>query len=75
MWRRPACRRSAWRGRRAAFTATFADAEFLTEAVRQGFDVRPISRLEMTAMIEEMARTPRPIIERVAALTQRSAGK
>jgi len=60
---------------REAFSATFADAEFLTDAARQGLDVRPISGLEMTAMIEQMARTPKPIIERVAALMQRFGGK
>ena len=53
---------------RQAFTDTFADAEFGADAKRQGFEVRPISGLEMTALIEDMARTPKPIIARVAAL-------
>jgi len=53
---------------RQAFTDTFADAEFRADAERQGFEVRPISGLEMTALIEDMARTPKPIIARVAAL-------
>jgi hypothetical protein len=52
---------------RKAFLDTFADREFLADAARQGFDVRPISGLEMTALIEEMARTPKPIVDRVAA--------
>jgi tripartite-type tricarboxylate transporter receptor subunit TctC len=53
---------------RKAFLDTFADADFLADAARQGFDVRPISGVDMTALIEEMARTPKPIIDRVAAL-------
>jgi tripartite-type tricarboxylate transporter receptor subunit TctC len=34
---------------RQAFTDTFANAEFRADAERQGFEVRPISGLEMTA--------------------------
>jgi tripartite-type tricarboxylate transporter receptor subunit TctC len=52
---------------RKAFLDTFADTQFLADAARQGFDVRPISGADMTAMIEQMARTPKPIIDRVAA--------
>jgi tripartite-type tricarboxylate transporter receptor subunit TctC len=55
---------------RKAFLDTFADAEFLADAARQGFDARPISGVDMTALIAEMARTPKPIIDRVAALMQ-----
>jgi tripartite-type tricarboxylate transporter receptor subunit TctC len=58
---------------RRAFLDTFADAEFLADAARQGFDARPISGADMTALIEEMARTPKPIIDRVAALMQPGA--
>ena len=53
---------------RKAFSDTFADADFVADATRQGFEVRPISGAEMTALIEAMAQTPKPIIERVAAL-------
>jgi tripartite-type tricarboxylate transporter receptor subunit TctC len=56
---------------RKAFWDTFADAAFLADAARQGFDVRPISGADMTALIEDMARTPKPVIDRVAALMQR----
>src|ERR1700686_5125159 len=52
---------------RKAFLDTFADGEFLADAARQGFEVGPISGADMTALIEEMARTPKPIIDRVAA--------
>jgi tripartite-type tricarboxylate transporter receptor subunit TctC len=53
---------------RKAFLDTFADAEFLADAARQGFEARPISGVDMATMIEEMARTPKPVIDRVAAL-------
>jgi tripartite-type tricarboxylate transporter receptor subunit TctC len=60
---------------RKAFLDTFADREFLADAARQGFDVRPISGLDMTALIEEMARTPKPIIDRVAAFLRPPGAK
>jgi tripartite-type tricarboxylate transporter receptor subunit TctC len=60
---------------RKAFLDTFADAEFLADAARQGFDVRPISGADMTALIEDMARTPKPVIDRVAALMRPVGGK
>jgi tripartite-type tricarboxylate transporter receptor subunit TctC len=56
---------------RKAFSDTFADPAFRADAARQGFDVRPISGAEMTALIEDMARTPKAIIDQVAALMQR----
>ena len=59
---------------RKAFAETFADADFKADAVRQGFDVRPISGADMTALIEDFARAPKPIIEKVAAL-MRPSGK
>ncbi len=60
---------------RKAFQDTFADAGFLADAARQGFDARPISGVDMTALIEEMARTPKPIIDRVAALMRPPGAK
>jgi tripartite-type tricarboxylate transporter receptor subunit TctC len=60
---------------RKAFQDTFADAEFRADAARQGFDVGPISGVDMTALIEEMARTPKPIIDRVAALMRPPSAK
>jgi tripartite-type tricarboxylate transporter receptor subunit TctC len=58
---------------RKAFSDTFADAEFVADATRQGFDVRPIPGAEMMALVDAMARTPKPIIDRVAALMHPSA--
>jgi tripartite-type tricarboxylate transporter receptor subunit TctC len=60
---------------RKAFSETFADAEFVADATRQGFDVRPISGADMLALIEAMAQTPKPIIDRVAALMRPSGAK
>lgn len=60
---------------RKAFQDTFADGEFLADAARQGFDTRPISGVDMTALIEEMARTPKPVIDRVAALMRPPGAK
>ena len=59
---------------RRAFMDTFTDADFRADAVRQGFDVRPIAGDAMTNLMEEMARTPKPVIDRVAAL-MRPGGK
>ncbi|HWF96531.1 MAG TPA: PhnD/SsuA/transferrin family substrate-binding protein [Xanthobacteraceae bacterium] len=60
---------------RKAFLDTFADREFRADAARQGFDVGPISGADMTALIAEMARTPKPIIDRVAALMRPPGAK
>ncbi|HLH95155.1 MAG TPA: tripartite tricarboxylate transporter substrate-binding protein [Xanthobacteraceae bacterium] len=59
---------------RKAFTDTFADADFRADAMRQGFDVRPITGEAMTGLVEEMVRTPKSIIDRVAPL-MRPGGK
>ena len=60
---------------RKAFRIHFADGEFVADAARQGFDMRPISGVDMTALIEEMARTPKPVIDRVAALMRPPGAK
>jgi tripartite-type tricarboxylate transporter receptor subunit TctC len=56
-----------------AFSDTFADPQFLADAARQRFDMRPISGAEMTALIEDMARTPKAVIKRVAAFMQHAS--
>ena len=53
----------------------FADAQFLADAARQGFEVRPLAGFDMTALITEMARTPKPVIDRVAGLMQPPGAK
>lgn len=53
---------------RKAFSDTFADPDFIAEAKTQGYELNPISGEDMTALIEELGRTPKPIIDRVAGL-------
>jgi tripartite-type tricarboxylate transporter receptor subunit TctC len=53
---------------RKAYMAMFADKDFLADAARQGYEIAPISGDDMQAMIAELARTPRDIIDQVAAL-------
>jgi tripartite-type tricarboxylate transporter receptor subunit TctC len=53
---------------RRAFMEMFRDQEFLAEASKLDYDVNPISGEDMTAMIGELAKTPRQVIERVSAL-------
>jgi tripartite-type tricarboxylate transporter receptor subunit TctC len=60
---------------RKAFLDTFADAEFRADAARQGFDVGPISGVDMSALIAEMARTPKSIVDRVAAFMRPPSAK
>jgi tripartite-type tricarboxylate transporter receptor subunit TctC len=55
---------------RKAFMDTFQDPAFLEEAKTQHYDVSPISGEEMTALIDELGKTPQPVIKRVAALIQ-----
>lgn len=53
---------------RKAFADTFNDPQFQVEAKAQGYDLTPISGEDMTALIQELGRTPKPIIDRVSAL-------
>ena len=48
---------------RKAFMDMTADATFLAEAKKQGYDVSPVSGDEMTAMIKELAATPPDVIK------------
>ena len=60
---------------RKAFTDTVRDPDFLADAARQGYDVNPTSGADMTAMIEDLAKTPQRIIDQVAALMEPSGAK
>jgi tripartite-type tricarboxylate transporter receptor subunit TctC len=53
---------------RKAYMDMFADKTFLAEAQKQGYEINPISGEDMTAMIQDLARTPKHIIDQVAAL-------
>ncbi|HTC03146.1 MAG TPA: hypothetical protein VK749_07070 [Xanthobacteraceae bacterium] len=48
----------------AAFDATMKDADFLTEAQKLSFDVRPVSATAIDAMLGEVYQTPKDVIAR-----------
>jgi tripartite-type tricarboxylate transporter receptor subunit TctC len=60
---------------RKAFMDTFADQEFLAAAAKMHYEINPISGEDMTAMIAELAKTPKPVIDEVAALIEPGKAK
>jgi tripartite-type tricarboxylate transporter receptor subunit TctC len=50
---------------RDAFDAMMKDAAFLADAARQKLDVDPVSGRDMQALIEDLYKTPAPVIEKV----------
>jgi hypothetical protein len=60
---------------RKAFTDMFRDRDFRADAARQDYHVNPISGEDMTALIEELAKAPKPIIDEVAALIEPLVGQ
>jgi hypothetical protein len=60
---------------RKAFTDMFRDRDFLADAARQDYHVNPISGEDITALIEDLAKTPKPIIDEVAALIEPLVGQ
>ena len=48
----------------SAFDATMKDAEFLAEAQKLSFDVRPVSATAIDAMLVEVYQTPKDVIAR-----------
>jgi tripartite-type tricarboxylate transporter receptor subunit TctC len=48
----------------AAFGATMKDADFLAEAQKLSFDVRPVSATAIDAMLAEVYQTPKDVIAR-----------
>lgn len=59
---------------RKAFADTFADPEFLSEVKKQGYEMDPVSGDEMMAVLRELAKTPKPIMDRVSALVRPPKG-
>ena len=53
---------------RKAFADTFADPDFQREAMAQGYELNPISGEEMMRIMQELANTPQPVIDQIAAL-------
>ncbi|MDH3239981.1 MAG: tripartite tricarboxylate transporter substrate-binding protein [Alphaproteobacteria bacterium] len=49
---------------RAAFDATMKDKAFLADTGKLGLDIDPVSSSEMTALIAEVYKTPKAVIER-----------
>ncbi len=52
-----------------AFLDTFKDPDFLAGAKTQGYTINPISGPDMTAMVQELGKTPQPVLDVVARLT------
>lgn len=50
---------------RAAFEATVKDPEFIAEMDKQKLELTPVSGEEVQALIERVARTPKPIVDRL----------
>ncbi len=53
---------------RDAFSATMKDPEFLADAEKQKFDVKPRTGEELTALIKQIYDTPKPVIEKVGEI-------
>ncbi|HEY8578237.1 MAG TPA: tripartite tricarboxylate transporter substrate-binding protein [Beijerinckiaceae bacterium] len=56
---------------RAAFDETMKDPAFLAEAKQAGMPVRPLGAAELSAIAQEIASTPKQLIERAAAARDR----
>jgi tripartite-type tricarboxylate transporter receptor subunit TctC len=50
----------------AAFDGTMKDADFLAEAQKLNFDVRPVTAVAIDAMLAEVYQTPKDVIARAA---------
>jgi tripartite-type tricarboxylate transporter receptor subunit TctC len=50
----------------SAFDATMKDAEFLAEAQKLSFDVRPVSATMIDAMLAEVYQTPKDVVARAS---------
>ena len=55
---------------RAAFEKTMRDEEFIAEIRKLNLEHRPITGQRAAALVEELFKTPQPIIERVRKMTQ-----
>jgi tripartite-type tricarboxylate transporter receptor subunit TctC len=56
---------------RAAFAATMSDKEFLAEAGRMNVDIEPQSGPEVQSLLSEIFKTPKPVLDRAAAILAR----
>jgi tripartite-type tricarboxylate transporter receptor subunit TctC len=53
---------------RTAFDATMKDAAYLDEAKKRRLEIAPLSGAEVEALIAEVYKTPKPVVERVRAI-------
>ena len=53
---------------RKAFKDMFADATFLEEAKKQGYEIAPVSGEDMTALIKELSATPPDVLQRLGSI-------
>ena len=50
---------------RTAFETTVKDPEFIAEMNKQKLELTPVSGEEVQALIQRVARTPKPIVDRL----------
>jgi tripartite-type tricarboxylate transporter receptor subunit TctC len=55
---------------RAAYRATMADPEFLSEAEKAGFEVAPVYGEEMQKIVERIMSTPKDLAARARHLVE-----
>jgi hypothetical protein len=55
---------------REAFMETMKDREFLTEAAKAGFEIRPVPGADIQKLVHEVYDTPSAIVQRTAQLLQ-----
>jgi len=53
---------------RDAFDATMKDKEFLADSDKQGLEVNPVSGARLNAMLDQVYKTPKEVIDKVVAL-------
>lgn len=60
---------------RAAFDATMKDKAFLADAEKSGLDVDPLTGAQMEALVREVYKTPKVVVDRVVSLRPAVAKK
>jgi tripartite-type tricarboxylate transporter receptor subunit TctC len=57
---------------RDAFEASLKDPDFLAEAARQKLIINPVSGEKIAALLDRIYASPKDVLDRVAALSQRN---
>ena len=55
---------------RKAFTATMHDKEFLADAAKAKFEIRPVTGEAIQALVQEIYDTPTPVVRKTVELLQ-----